>query len=90
MLRWLLPIIMSLVTLLTGGLVTWEFNEAPDNEKEMRMIEMVESQMAKSPLRYIIIKYGIEWKTDESAVISGRTVFNMPVVTVQMDKNAIR
>ncbi len=90
MFRWLIFVGMSLLTVLTGGAVTWQLNNGeitPDDEK---MIEIVDTQMDQSVMKYFIIKYSVEWKNDDKAVISGRTIFNMPVVTAKVDKEYIK
>jgi hypothetical protein len=88
--KWLLPLIMTVVTIVTGGLVTWQFNDDPKTAQEREMIEMVENKMENSPLKYIVIKYGIEWENNSTAIVSGRTIFNMPVIKAKIDKQAVR
>lgn len=90
MLRWLIFLLMSLLTLFTGGVVTWEFNSEPETVDEKKMVEIVKKEMEKSPMKYVVIKYGIEWKNDDMAIVSGKTIFNMPVVTAQIDKKSVK
>ncbi len=90
MFRWLIFVGMSLLTVFTGGVVTWQLNDAKITEQDEKMISVVKDEIERSPMRYVVIKYGIEWKNDDLAIISGRTIYNIPVVTAQVDKNSIK
>lgn len=90
MFRWLVFVSMSLLTVLTGGVVTWQFNDDEITPKENKMISVVQKEMEKTPMKYVIIKYGVEWKNDNMAVVSGRTIFNMPIVTAQVDERSVK
>jgi len=90
MFRWLVFVSMSLLTVLTGGVVTWQFNDDEITPKENKMISAVQKEMEKTPMKYVIIKYGVEWKNDNMAVVSGRTIFNMPIVTAQVDERSVK
>jgi len=86
MFRWLIFVAMSLLTVITGGAVTWQLNNGENTPADEQMIEHVEKQMDESLMRYFIIKYSVEWQNADKAVVSGRTIFNMPVVTAKIDK----
>jgi hypothetical protein len=90
MFRWLVFVSMSLLTVLTGGVVTWQLNDDEITPKENKMISEVQKEMEKTPMKYVIIKYGVEWKNDNMAVVSGRTIFNMPIVTAQVDERSVK
>ena len=81
---------MSILTVFTGGVVTWQLNDAELTEDDHKMIDVVKGGIERSPMKYVVIRYGIEWKNDDLAIISGRTIYNIPVVTAQVDKNSVR
>ena len=81
---------MSILTVFTGGVVTWQLNNADLTEDDNKMIEVIREGIDRSPMKYVVIKYGIEWKNDDLAIISGRTIYNIPVVSAQVDKNSVR
>ena len=90
MYRWIISVIMTILTLVTGGVVTWQVNDAPQTVDEQKMIEQVKQTVDQSLMKYVIVKYGIDWQNGDQAIVSGRTIFNMPIVTAQVDKRSLR
>jgi len=77
---------MSFLTVFTGGVITWQFNNQEITFEDQKMIDLVKQEMEKSPIKYVVVKYNIDWQNDDTALVSGKTIFNIPVVSAKVGK----